>query len=212
MLNNTDLVVWDFDGVFGFNYDADGFLWPRRVAGKVDIDMKALGRLLFRNMEFRKVLTGEYDLIEVLAELLPQCGYDGSAEDFLHLWFSNDFDPYPEMLDVLADVRARGHRCVLGTNNERHRMKYILGPWGFDGKFDGVYAAGLIGTAKPDHSFFDHIMDAEQLTDPSRILFIDDHPENIEAAHAYGWRGHQFGDIKNYHLGTAAELRKALGL
>lgn len=212
MLNNTDLVVWDFDGVFGFNYDEDGYFVWRNAARDLDMDVRKFQKSLFGNAEFRKVLSGEMDLLEEVAKLLPECGYHGTAQEFVHWWFTNDFVPNDGMLDLLADVQAHGPRCVLGTNNERHRMRYIMDDFGFDGKFDGVYAAGLIGVAKPDHGFFDHIMEAEGVTDKSRVLFIDDHPENIDAAHAYGWRGHLFGDLKKFHLGTADELRAAMSL
>ncbi|MEV6954189.1 HAD-IA family hydrolase [Streptomyces sp. NPDC051183] len=57
-----------------------------------------------------------------------------------------------------------------------------------------------IGHAKPEPGAYEclHALGLE----PGRILFVDDRPENIDAARSLGLQGHLFR--------TAADLRKAL--
>ena len=211
MLRDIDLVVWDFDGVFNANYDADGYIWNRMMEAELDIDAKALRAGLFKP-EFRTIMTGHVDLRDALAKILPQAGYAHGPDAFMEYWFTRDYYHNDGMDELLADVREGGHRCVIGTNNEPRRASYIANDWGYADKVDKIYTSGHMGVAKPDHSYFEHIMKEEGVDTHARVLFIDDHPENIEAAEDFGWKTYLFGHLKNKQVGSAEKLREALGL
>ncbi len=211
MLSNTDLVVWDFDGVLNANYDADGYIWNRMMEDELKIDGAAFRHGLFKR-EFRAIMTGHVDLRDALAEILPAAGYEHGPDAFMEYWFTRDYHHNDGMDELLADVRAAGVACVIGTNNEPRRASYIANEWGYAAKVDRIYTSGLMGVAKPDHAFFEHIMQDQGVTDRARVLFVDDHPENIEAADAFGWRTYQFGDLRAKKVGTARDLRAAFGL
>ena len=211
MLRDIDLVVWDFDGVFNANYDADGYIWNRMMEAELDIDAKALRAGLFKP-EFRTIMTGHVDLRDALADVLPKAGYEHGPDAFMEFWFARDYHHNDGMDELLADVRAAGKACVIGTNNEPRRASHIANEWGYADKVDKIYTSGLMGVAKPDHAFYDHIMKDQGVESHARVLFIDDHPENIEAADEFGWKTYLFGHLKKKEVGSAEELRKALGL
>ncbi len=211
MLRNIDLVVWDFDGVFNANYDADGYIWTQQMEEDMEIDGAAFRHGLFQP-EFRAIMTGHVDIRDALAEILPKAGYAHGPDVFMEYWFSRDYYHNDGMDELLADVRAAGVACVLGTNNEPRRAGYIADQWGYATKVDKIYTSGLMGVAKPDHAFYAHVMEDQGVADPARVLFVDDHPENIVAAHAFGWRTYQFGDLRAKVVGSAETLRAALGL
>jgi len=211
VLRDIDLVVWDFDGVFNANYDADGYIWNRMMETELEIDAPALRAGLFKP-EFRAIMTGHIDLRDALADILPKAGYAHGPDAFLEYWFARDYHQNEGMDELLADVRASGTPCVLGTNNEPRRASFIANEWGYAEKVDKIYTSGLMGVAKPDHAFYDHIMQEQGVEDRGRVFFIDDHPENIEAADDYGWRTYLFGHLKERKVGRADDLRKALGL
>ena len=214
MLKETDLVVWDFDGVVGANYDHDGMFWRRTVKDDLhpDFDIEKFCHRIFVEIGFYSFANGDLDLAHEAEKILPACGFDGTGEEFLEIWFSHDFKPIEGALDLVREVRALGIPCVMGTNNERHRLKRILGEWGFDGEFDTVYAAGLLGFKKPDHAFYDHITKDQNIADASRVLFIDDYPAYVEGASSYGWTALQHGDAENFVPGQTKDLRVKLGL
>jgi len=211
MLRDIDLVVWDFDGVFNANYDADGYKWNRMMETELDIDAKTLRAGLFRP-EFRTIMSGHIDIRDALADVLPKAGYQHGPDAFMEFWFTRDYYHNDGMDELLADVRAQGKTCVIGTNNEPRRASYIANEWGYADKVDQIYTSGLMGVAKPDHAFYDHIMKDQGVDNHARVLFIDDHPENIEAADEFGWKTYLFGHLKKKEVGSANDLRKALGL
>lgn len=211
MLRDIDLVVWDFDGVFNANYDADGYIWNRMMEAELDIDAAALRAGLFRP-EFRAIMSGHIDIRDALADVLPKAGYKHGPDAFMEFWFTRDYYHNDGMDELLADVRAAGKTCVIGTNNEPRRASYIANDWGYAEKVDKIYTSGLMGVAKPDHAFYDHIMKDQAVESHARVLFIDDHPENIESADEFGWKTYLFGHLKKKEVGCATELRKALDL
>jgi len=211
MLRDIDLVVWDFDGVFNANYDAGGYIWNRMMEAELDIDAKALRAGLFKP-EFRTIITGHVDLRDALAEVLPNAGYAHGPDAFMEYWFTRDYYHNDGMDELLADVRATGVSNVIGTNNEPRRASYIANEWGYANKVDKIYTSGHMGVAKPDHDYYQHIMKEEGVDAPARVLFIDDHPENIDSAIEFGWRTYLFGHLKKKQVGCAEKLRTALGL
>jgi len=212
MLKDTDLFVWDFDGVIGANYDEDGhFCWPE-LEKRLDMDIARFQHKIFIEIGFHEFAGGRLDLAEEAHKILPECGYHEGGEAFLELWFSHDHKPIEGALELVREVRNMGIPCVLGTNNERHRLRRILGDWGYDGHFDKVYAAGHMGVAKPDHGFYHHITEDQGIADPARVLFVDDYPVYVEGAQTYGWRTVQHGDSMTLEVGCHKELRKKLGL
>lgn len=212
MLKDVDLFVWDFDGVIAKNYDEDGhFCWPA-LEERLDMDFEKFQHKIFIEIGFHEFAKGNRDLIEEADKILPACGYHEGGETFVQLWFDHDHQPIEGALDLVREVRSLGIPCVLGTNNERHRLKRILGDWGYDGHFDKVYAAGHMGTAKPEADFYHHITQDQGIADPSRVLFVDDYPEFVEGARAYGWQVIQHGHAPSLTLGCHKELRRKLGL
>ncbi|MFK8112551.1 MAG: HAD family hydrolase [Rubripirellula sp.] len=101
---------------------------------------------------------------------------------------SDMFWPIEAMQGVLQSVRDRG--CGVGLlSNTCHahfdwvrRQKYAV----TDFRFDAVIVSYEVGAMKPDAAIY-HA--AEQAIDVpcDRILFLDDKPENIEAALQRGW-------------------------
>ena len=210
MLTTLDAVVFDFDGVLNRNYDSGGFIWSRNIQDDHGLDHQAFSRALF-DQNFTAILTGAEDLETRLATLLPNLGCATPAAAFMAYWFERDLTPCPGALSVVADLRAAGLRCVIGTNNERHRTDYLWRTL-LKERVDGIYAAGLMGVAKPDRRFFDHIQADLGCADPARLLLVDDIPANIAAARDAGWQAVQYGDYSTRALGNPEDLRAAFGL
>ena len=121
-LHHLEAVVFDFDGVLNRNYDSTGWLWSRDLARDHGIDVTAFGNAMFGDT-FADVLTGKADLRDRTAAVLKTLGCATTADRFLDYWFTRDLTPCHGALGIVGELRARGLRCVIGTNNERHHRQ-----------------------------------------------------------------------------------------
>ena len=90
------------------------------------------------------------------------------------------------MLSRIDMLRARGHRCVIGSNTFRPHWDHVKT---FSEKpldhFDALYASHIMHMSKPEKAFWRIICQSEGY-DYKDTCFIDDLPENIEAAASLG--------------------------
>ena len=60
-------------------------------------------------------------------------------------------------------------------------IKRILDKYNLNILFDKIYISSEMKLAKPDISFFNYVLDKENIN-PKEVLFIDDNIKNIEGA------------------------------
>jgi len=105
----------------------------------------------------------------------------------------------PEVFQIIRDLK-KSHRVVCGTNTFQVHYQYHFkkGDYHF---FDKVYASHLMGIAKPDPRFYQHILDKEKMN-KEKTIFIDDTRENVIAARDMG--------IKAIHFTNSSLLKNEL--
>jgi putative hydrolase of the HAD superfamily len=86
-------------------------------------------------------------------------------------------------VDLVRELAA-GARTVCGTNTIAEHYAIHCAGGQYEG-FHAVYASHLMGSAKPEPEFWLDILEAEGVP-PERAFFVDDFPENVEAAGALG--------------------------
>jgi putative hydrolase of the HAD superfamily len=128
-------------------------------------------------------LRGKADFAPALAEVLRRWNAACSVDDVLDVWTTIEVDQ--DVMRVVADLRAAGIRCYLTTNQHSRRADRMSRDLGYEARFDGEFYSCRIGHAKPEAEFFRAVLDAIVLP-PSRVLFIDDHASNVEAARTLG--------------------------
>ena len=191
-------LLWDCDGVlqhgrFDWREHLDGTVAPGFAERVLEAELPAL--------------RGERSLRVVLEDLLRQEGdrpdhVPMTVEDLLRIWEQFDLDP--EAVAVLTAVRELGIRCLLATNQQDHRVRFMREAHDYDALVDGSYYSSEIGAMKPDPAFFAHIL--EDLDLPGeRVGFVDDLPANVESARSVGIRA-----VRHDPASGAAGLRTAL--
>ncbi|WP_435198776.1 HAD family hydrolase [Janibacter sp. GS2] len=176
----VDVLLWDCDGV----------LQHGRVDWRARLDTVVRPGFAERVFEAElPALRGERPLRSVLEELLAGESVDGcvpmSVEDLLDVWEQFDLDP--DAVAVLTAVRRHGVRCLLATNQQDHRVRFMREEHGYDDLVDGSYYSSEVGAMKPDPAFFEHILDDLGLP-AERVGFVDDVAANVEAARSVGIR------------------------
>ncbi|HXR23577.1 MAG TPA: HAD family phosphatase [Acidimicrobiales bacterium] len=88
-------------------------------------------------------------------------------------------------VEVFAELKARGVPCYALSNMERENWERRIEIYDFLGWFDGYFISGLEGVIKPDPEYFERALERLGLR-PDEVVFIDDRPDNTEAAGALG--------------------------
>lgn len=149
-------------------------LWPRIMARA------------FRSPYWPMLDRGAVTLHEA-AELMG--GGDARLTAAIHLLM----DRWPEMRDVVPEglalleaCRARGKKTFVLSNYHHEAFAMLKRRYRFLDGFDGMAVSGELHVCKPDPAIYRWLTDTYAL-DPSRLLFVDDSPANVETALYMGW-------------------------
>ncbi len=171
-------------------WDCDGVLQHGRLDWRQQLDRTVGPGFAERVFEAElPALRGERRLRDVLEELLDREAADRhvpvTVEELLQIWERFDLDP--EAVAVLTAVREHGVRCMLATNQQDHRVRFMREEHAYDDLVDGSYYSSELGAMKPNPAFFRHVL--EDLGVPAdRVGFVDDLPANVAAAESVGVR------------------------
>jgi len=101
--------------------------------------------------------------------------------------------PVPGTVEILAELKGTGLRLLALTNWSAETFPLAESRYDFLHGFEGILVSGREGLIKPDPAIF-RLLVARYGLDPSRTLFIDDNPRNVEAAAREGLRAIRFTD------------------
>ncbi|AWU94407.1 HAD family hydrolase [Azospirillum ramasamyi] len=144
---------------------------------------------------------------EAIAQLSaehPDCAELIRAYD--DMWERMVPDAIPGTPEILAELKARGVPVYAITNFSADKFELTRKRFDFLNGFDGIVVSGQERLVKPDQAIYRLLMDRYGL-EPNQCYFIDDNPNNVEAAKSVGMSAHLF-------LGAEALRRDlaALGL
>lgn len=133
--------------------------------------------------------TGKADFKEGLQEVLQRWQVEQTIDQVMTIWYQ--IDMVDGLFDLLADLRGQGIKVALATNQQAYRMEFMGSDLGYDHHFDVSFYSCAVGYRKPEAEFYQHAA-AELGLPPEQCLFIDDKPENVEAAIGIGMQGEVF--------------------
>jgi 2-haloacid dehalogenase len=102
-------------------------------------------------------------------------------------------DPIPGSVEVLADLRGRGHRLFALTNWSAETFPVARRRFEFLQWFEDIVVSGEVKLAKPDPQIFELAIRRCRLV-PGKTAFIDDLPHNVEAGRKAGLHAIHFRD------------------
>lgn len=182
-------------------FDADGVMVNGErfsVALDRDYGISIETTLPFFNGPFQDCLVGNADLRETVSSYLSGWGWDKGVEAFLDYWFNIEHTINEELVSYIQELRGQGILCLLATNNEKYRFKYMLDRMGFSNCFDKTYASAHLGSKKPDHDFFVKILNELDGIKKEEIFFVDDGIDNIESAKDFGIHAEIYTTFENF--------------
>jgi len=183
-------------------FDADGMVIKRGILPSEQFS-KEFGIPLekitaFFNKEFQLCKVGKADTKEVLKKYLPAWDWKKSVEDFLEYWFKFDSVLNEEMLKSIKDLRAKGIKCCLATNNEKYRVEYFENVLKFKNIFNGVFSTHEIGFSKSQPEFWQAVYEKLSKPDKKSVLCWDNDKEKIESAKSFGFQTEHYVSFDDY--------------
>jgi putative hydrolase of the HAD superfamily len=151
-------------------------------------------------------LTEAEFLAKIEGALEPILGHRPEMHRFSEIYFEA-LEPNQPMIDLMRDLRGRGYRMALLTNNVREWEPLWRSMLPVDEIFEVVVDSGFVGIRKPDSPIYELTM--ERLGDgisAADCLFVDDAEVNIEAARALGMTAVHFRSSEQ----AIAEVEAAL--
>jgi len=125
--------------------------------------------------------------VERFAERLevPPPSRFAAAELFARFARADSWELFPEVPDVLVDLRGRGLKLAVISNWDE-RLPGVLDGLGIGELFSAIVYSAAIGVEKPDRRIFDHTLQLLR-TSPERALHVGDREvEDCEGALAAG--------------------------
>jgi putative hydrolase of the HAD superfamily len=206
-------VVSDFGGVLT-NHLIEAFLAYQDESG---ISMEQLGRGMQRVAE----RDGEYPLYKLERGEITEAAFLenlswalteelGRAPDFQR--FSDIYfealHPNEQMLELMRELRERGYRLAILTNNVREWEARWRAKLPLDEIFDVIVDSAWVGMRKPEHDIYKLTLERLGGVDPKQTLFIDDNELNVQAARELGMHAVHFRSNEQ----AIPEIRGALAL
>ena len=204
-------VICDFGGVLTTPL-ADAFAAIQEEDG---LDSGALGGAIRRvaerdgrnplfELECGRMTEREF-LARLSAQVSDDLGRDVALDTFTERWFGH-LRPNEPMLAFLAELRRRGLRLAMLTNNVREWEPRWRAMLPVDELFEVVVDSASVGLRKPDPAIYR--LTCERLgVSPEECLFVDDVAANCTAAAELGMTAVRFRDSAQ----AIAEMRAVLG-
>lgn len=123
-------------------------------------------------------------LTGIAAQLTRQLGREVSLDGFGERYFA-DLSPNEPMIAFMRELRARGLRLAICTNNVREWEQRWRSMLPVHEIFDHVVDSAHVGMRKPEAGIYELTLERLGVT-PGEALFVDDIEINCDAALALG--------------------------
>lgn len=199
-MSSIEAVVSDFGGVLTSPL-LDSFAAFQESSG---ISLEALGKAIATlagrqgNNPLFELETGRVSEAAFLRELGAQLSDDLGRAVELHGFGERYFerlDPNPRMIEYMRELRGRGYKMAICTNNIREWEQLWRAKLPVDEIFEVVVDSAFVGFRKPEPQIFQITL--ERLgVEAQGALFIDDVELNCAAARELGMPAIWFSDTE----------------
>lgn len=184
------MVISDFGGVLttplseAFAAFQDGSGIPIGTFGKaIGVAAEKTGRNPLHELECGRISEMEFnrwlaDELELLLDHRPDIDAFGDR-------LFAALDPNPEMIGLIREVRGRGFRTAILTNNVREWEASWRSMLPVEELFETVVDSAFVGCRKPDPRIYELTLGRVGLK-PQSCIFVDDMEINCEAAAELG--------------------------
>jgi putative hydrolase of the HAD superfamily len=201
-------LVFDFGGVL-FNWHPPTLLarvWPHRVADEAQ--GREVAAQFFQNYvgDWGAFDQGLIGLDEVVRRIATRTGWSETEIRQVTDAVPAELAPQPGTVAMVEELKRAGHRLFYLSNMPEPyadflEQSYPLHDWFEDGVF-----SGRVKHIKPGRTIFE--IAAQRFGVPHQsLIFLDDHPQNVEGAKALGWQALLFRNAEQARTELEALMR-----
>ena len=201
-------VISDFGGVLTTPLGNSFAAWSRESGVPLEELGKAMAAAAERHGEHPLFVLekGQITQADFLERLQAELGEEHSLDGMLETYFAH-LERNPEMIAYLRELRERGLRMALLTNNVREwepRWRPMLPE--IDEIFEVVVDSAFVGMRKPEPEIY--LLTVERLgVEPSDCVFVDDIAINCDAARELGMAAVWFETTESARAQIESALR-----
>jgi epoxide hydrolase-like predicted phosphatase len=209
-MSGFEAVLWDYGGIF----TASPFAAAHAYARAQDVEPAELLRVVFGSYEadtdhvWHQLERGEITFVEALTRIKADAeaaGFRFDSGEMFSMMVTDEIDR-TLVVEAVRLVRAKGLRTAIVTNNIREYGHAWRSQFPLDELFDAIVDSCEEGVRKPDPVIFHNALDRLGVDDPTRAIFLDDFPGNVDAARALGMHGILVGEDPTPALDELAAL------
>jgi HAD superfamily hydrolase (TIGR01509 family) len=181
--SSVTIVFWDLGGVILRTENPERRrAWEARL-GLAEGD---LAKIVFNGPASVEAMLGHASADDVWASVGSRLGLTVDEGDTLRADFFATDRIDEELVRFIRRIRPRA-RVGLISNAWPEIRGLLETQWGLADAFEPLVLSAEVGLAKPDPRIFRLALEWAQV-EPSQAAFVDDFPENVEAAAALGMR------------------------
>jgi putative hydrolase of the HAD superfamily len=160
----------------------------------------------FPLFELEKGRISEVEFLDMLRDQLePELGHRPELHRFRDIYF-DALDPNEPMIELMRDLKRRGYRLALLTNNVREWEPLWRSMLPVEEIFELIVDSAFVGMRKPDPEIYELTLERLGAVSPAECIFIDDTDLNCDAARELGMTAVNFKTNEQ----TISEVEAAL--
>jgi putative hydrolase of the HAD superfamily len=174
-------VLFDFGRVISAQKPASLF---RAYEDDLGLEPGTINRVMFECQAWNRTLVGEISLDDYWRTVGPELNLRSpEAIRAFRRRYREDERPNLEVIRIIGKLKGACRLAVL--SNSPSGLRRWLADWRIDHHFHVIFCSGDEGIAKPDPRAYLQTLDRLAVA-PERAVFVDDAPENVQAARRIG--------------------------
>ena len=186
-----DTVVFDIGNVL-VDFAWEKFIEDKGFTGEI---AERIGKASVLSDDWKEIDRGVLPIEEIIGNFVKN---DPEIKEQIEKTFS-DFNNICTKRDAtipwITALKTAGYKVLYLSNYSGQVLEGTKEAMAFREVTDGGILSYTEHMIKPDREIYDLLVERYNLT-PSKTVFIDDTPVNVEAAKNYGWKGIVFKDYK----------------
>lgn len=150
------------------------------------IDAASIRQLIDQSPLLNQFETGLISFDQLLGIFTQETGYRGDVKTF-HTAFGDIFSEIPPMVELHRQLHARGIPTHVLSNTNEIAVEWVRKGFPFFAHFNSYIYSHEVRAMKPAPAIYEALESSAGFTGPD-LLYIDDRPENIDAAIERGWQ------------------------
>lgn len=198
-MSKIKIILFDIDGVL----IRLPYYFSKKLKEKGYVNAEENLNPFFHSAEFYQCLEGKADAKKTIEPYLKRFCWEKSASDYFYQQFRFESQYLDQsMISMIQRFKKNGIRCLLSTDQEKYRSKFLLDKMDFQNIFDGYFISNHIGFRKFQHEFWEYVITKLKKENPNvrpwEIVFFDDKKINIDIALKFGLNAFLFTNTEQF--------------